>query len=141
MDEEPPVKHRAMVKGAVNRESGLWNDVFIINIGGDTNDALLLAFEAGEELQDRIGPIHMPADGILAGEHAFGKTLADEDDRFFRLRVEVVEIAAGENGNAQGGKESGRDYTEIGARIILDAVGVAVTRKLQAGPEVAGVSP
>ena len=81
MDEESAVEHRAMVKGAVNRESGLRNNVFIVNIGGDANDAQRLALEPGEELQYRIGPKHMTVDSVLAREHPLGQALADDDSR------------------------------------------------------------
>ena len=93
MDEEAAAKHRTVVKRAVNGESGPRNYVFVVNIGGEANNALLLGLKPGEELQHRIGPIDMATDGVLTGEHALGKSLANNNDGLFRLGVEVVEIA------------------------------------------------
>ena len=42
----------------------------------------------------------MSPDGILTREHALGESRAHDDDGLLGLRIEVVEIAAGEDGNA-----------------------------------------
>ena len=67
------------------------------------------------------GSVHddMAVDSVLAGEHALRHALADDDDRLAALAVVVVEIAAGEDGNAEGGEKSGRDGAELRARIFF----------------------
>src|SRR2546425_7935811 len=83
----------------------------------------------------------MPIDGILIGEHALCESLTDDDDGLFTMAVEIVEITAGDDGNAERGKESGRDDAHVRARIFF-AVGTDVTipGELDAGT-VAAVAP
>src|SRR5205085_10779564 len=83
----------------------------------------------------------MAADGILAGKHAIGERLAHYDDGLFRLRVEVVEITAPEDRNAERGKESGRDRAEVCARIVFRTMDMAIRRKLQARAVEAAIPP
>jgi hypothetical protein len=89
VDEKATAKHWTLVKGAVNAERGLRNDVSVVNIGRDTDDAVrrdktrLFEIGPGEELQHGIGPIDMPIDRILVGEHALCESLADDNDRLF----------------------------------------------------------
>jgi hypothetical protein len=105
MDEKAIAKHWTLFQGAVNAERGLRNDVSVVNIGGNTDDAVwrdkTRPFEIGpgEELQHGICTIDMPIDRILVGEHALCESLADNNDRLFMIPVviliiERIEIAA-----------------------------------------------
>src|SRR5208282_6628749 len=85
-----------------------------------------LRVNPGDELQHRISPVHMAINGILIGEHALCERLTDDSDRLVAVAVEIVEIPAGEDGNAQRGKESGRDHAKLRARILF-AGGMNVT--------------
>ena len=89
VNEKATAKDQTLVKGVVDGECGLRNDVLVVNIGRDTDDAVrrdktrLFEIGSGEELQHGIGPIDMPIDGILIGEHALCESLADDNDRLF----------------------------------------------------------
>ena len=62
--------------------------------------------------------------------------MADDDDVLFALAVESVEIAAGDEGNAESGEKSGRNGAELGARIFFaGSAHVAVGGELEAGTE------
>src|SRR5690242_9628494 len=118
VNEKTPPKDPALVKRVVDSNDGLGNDVFIVNIRGNTDDAVWgyhtrdFAFAAAGILQHGVGPIDMPIHGILIGKHALGKSLTDDDHGLaIRLAIERVEIAAGNNGNAQRRKKSRRDAT------------------------------
>ena len=60
--------------------------MFIVNIGRDADDAVrrhqarLFGIGSREELQYGIGPVDVPIDGILIGEHALRQSLADDHD-------------------------------------------------------------
>src|SRR5437660_5947439 len=102
VDEKATAKHWTLFKGAIDGESGLRNDISVVNIGGDADDAMrrhktrLFEIGPGEELQHGIRPIDMPIDGIMIGEHTLCEGLADDNDGlFFTLAIEIVEIAAG----------------------------------------------
>jgi len=102
-------------------------------------------FEIGpvEEFQHGIGPIDVPIDRILVGEHAPRKTLADDHDRLRVVAVvQRVEIAAGNDGNAKRRKESGRDDAPFRPR-ILDTRGmdVSVGGELQTIGTEEGIAP
>ena len=75
----------------------------------------------------------MPVHRILVGEHALGERLADDHDRLVRiLAIERIEITAGNDGNAQRRKESGRDGTRLRAWILYTGgMHMAVGRELQ----------
>ena len=76
VDEKAAAKYWKLVKGAINGQRGLRNDVYVVNIGRDPDDSVrrrqtrLFEIGPGEELQHRIRPIDMPIDRILVGEHA-----------------------------------------------------------------------
>src|SRR5262245_46652263 len=63
----------------------------------------------------------MPINSILIRERALCESLTDDDDGIFIfiLAVEVVEITTGEDGNAERGKESGRNDTRLRARVLV----------------------
>src|SRR5579863_101200 len=85
----------------------------------------------------------MPIDRILIGEHALCERLTDDDDGIliFTLAVELVEITAGEDGNAERGKESGRDDTPLRARIhFAHGMSMTVGGELQADAG-SGITP
>ena len=93
------------------------------------------------DFQDRIGPEHVPIDGVLIGEHALREGFADDGDGLFAFDVELIEIASRDDGNAQRRKESGRDDTILRARVLFaGAVIVTIGAELQAGTG-AGIAP
>src|SRR5262249_7955061 len=107
MNEKAATKDRALVEGIVDGDGGLVNNVFIVNISSNADDAVRghhardFELAATGILQNRIGPIDMPINGILIGKHALGKSLADDDDRLaITLAIERVEIASRNDGNA-----------------------------------------
>ena len=118
----------------------------IVNVGGDTDDAVrrdkarLFEIGPGEELQHGIRPIDMPIDRILVGEHALCESLADDNDRLFIILViERIEIAAGNDRNAKRRKKSGRDGTRLRPGILYaGGMDVSVSGELQTGT---GASP
>ena len=144
VDEKATAKHWTLFKGAVNGERGLRNDVSVVNIGGDADDAVrretrLFEIGPGEELQHGIRPIDMPIDRILVGEHALCESLADDDDGLFIILViERIEIAAGNDRNAERRKESGRDDTPLRPRILFaGGMDMSVGGELQTRPAAA----
>src|ERR1700678_550587 len=138
VDEEASAKDWTLFQRTIDGEGGLGNDVFIINVGGNADDAVRRAherlFDVGprEELQHRIRPIDMPIDCILIRKHALCESLADDNDGLFIvtmiliLVIECIEIAAGDDGNTESRKKSGRDYTPLRAGIFY-ARGMDVT--------------
>src|SRR4030095_4109101 len=120
MDEKTAAKKRTLFKGVVNGEGRLRNDMRIVNIGGDTNDALQLPGGlTAVGFQDRIGPEHVTIDWVLIGEHAPRKGFADDGDGLFASTVEFIEIATGNDGNAQRREEPGRDNTKLRAWVLF----------------------
>src|SRR5713226_4994148 len=147
VDEKAAAKDCALFKGAIDSEDGFRNNVFVVNIGGNANDTVrrdkTRPLEVGrrEELQHRIGPIDVPVDGILIGEHAPCESLTDDYDGLFILVVEIVEITAGDDGNAERGKESGRDDTPLRTRIFFTGgMNMTVGGELEADTD-AGIAP
>jgi hypothetical protein len=137
VDEKTTAKDWTLFKRTINGNGGLGNDVSIVNVGGDADDAVrrhharLFEVGPGRELQDRIRPIDMPIDGILIGEHALCESLADDNDGLFItiiliLVVECIEVATGDYGNAKRRKKSRRDDTPLRARIFYTG-GMGVT--------------
>src|SRR5216684_3110494 len=142
VDEEATAKDWTLFKGAVDGEDRPRNDVFVVNIRGDANDAVRRGANPGDEFYHRIRPIEMPIDGVLIGEHSLSASLTDHNDRFFVLAVELIEIAAGDDGNTERGKKAGRDGAQLGARIFLaGGTNVAIRRKLKARAKAAGIAP
>ena len=83
MDEEATAKHGTLFKGAIDGEDRTGNDVFVVNIGSDANDAVRRGANPGNEFDHGIGPIDMAIDGILIGEHAFCESLTNDNDWIF----------------------------------------------------------
>ena len=88
MDEKATAKQWTFFKRAVDGERGLRNDVSVVNIGGDADDAVrrdqrAFSDRSRDELQHGISPIDMPIDRILIGEHALCESLADDNDGLF----------------------------------------------------------
>jgi hypothetical protein len=109
--------------------------VFVVNIGGDADDAVRCGANPRDEFQHGIGPIDMPINSILMRKHALCQRLTDDDDGIFifTLAVEVIEITTREDGNAEGGEESGRYDTPLRARIFFaPGMNMTVGGELQA---------
>src|SRR5215469_6972443 len=70
----------------------------------------------------------MPIDSVLIGEHALCESLADDHDRLLViiLIVERIEVASGDDGNAERRKKSRRDDTPLRPGILY-AGGMGVT--------------
>src|SRR5882724_5306824 len=98
VNEEAAAPNFSLVKGAVDGERGAGNNVFVIYIGGDTDDAAWLPADINE-LHHRISPINVAIHGVLRWEHALCERFADDDDRLFALAVEGVKVAAGDDRN------------------------------------------
>src|SRR5262249_40279587 len=138
---EATSKHWPLFKRRVYRDRGLRNDVSVVYVGRDADDAMrrqnarLFAIGTGYELQNGIRPIDMPIDGVLIGKHALRESLADDDDRLsVLLIVERIKIAARDNGNAERRKESGRYDTPVRAGILnVRGVDVTIGRELHSG--------
>src|SRR5258708_2219657 len=141
VDEKAAAKDGTLFKGAINGDDGPRNDMLVVNIGGDANDAVRRGVNPGSKFHHGIGPIDMAADGILIGEHALCERLADNSDGLLTLPVELVEITSAEDGNAQRGKESGRNDTQLRARILARRMNMAVGRELQPEPAGAELAP
>ena len=140
VDEEVAAEHE-LFERMVNGEDGAGDDVLVIDVGGDADDAGGLGSEAGDEFDDGIGPGDVAVDGVLAGEHALGEGLADDDDLLGAEAVGGVKIAAGNDGDAERGEKSWGDAAELGARVFAGDGGVAFGGELEAGAEAACVAP
>src|SRR4029077_3447679 len=116
VDEEAAAKDGTLFKRAIDGEHGTRNNVLVVNISSDADDAVGRVANPGDEFKHGIRPIDMPIDGILIGEHALCESLTDDSHGLLTFAVERVEIAAGDDGNAERGKESGRDGPQLPAR-------------------------
>src|SRR5229473_6550008 len=118
VDEKAAAKHWTLFKRVINGEDGSRNDVFVVNVGSDANDAVRRGVDPGDEFHHGIRPVDMPINGILIGEHSLRKSLTHDNDRIFTLTVELIEVAALNDGHTECGKESGRNSAQVGARIL-----------------------
>src|SRR6267154_2538316 len=108
MKRRPP-KIAPSSKGTVNSERRFRNDMFIVNVGSNPDNAVrrgkarLFEIGPGEELQHRIRPIDMPIDRILVGEHTPCDSLTNDNDGLLIiiLVIKRIEIAAGNDRNAK----------------------------------------
>src|SRR5262249_13294190 len=123
---------RALVKAVVNRDGRLRNDMHVVDIRNDANDALRLRPVRTRDLQDRIAPEHMAIDRVLTRKHPQGERLADDGDRLLVFHVAFIEVAPSKNRNAERGEKPRRDYPILRPRIFLTRrMFVAVSAKLQ----------
>src|SRR5207302_754999 len=125
-----PAKDGALCKGAIDGDDGLGNDVLVVNIGSYADDAVRGGVNPGSILHHGIGPIDMPADGILIGEHALCESLADDGDGLFTLTVEFVEIAAAKDRYSERRKESRGNDAQLRARILARGMSMPVGGEL-----------
>src|SRR5437667_10478204 len=141
VDEQTAAKQWTLFKGIIDGERALRDDMHIVNIRGDANDALQLRRGLARDFQDWIGPEHGLIDGVLTGEYALREGLANDCDGVFGLNVEFVEIATRNDGNAQRRKEPGRDNTNLRAGVVFArGLNVTVDVELQAGTRT-GIAP
>src|SRR5207245_6180059 len=96
--------------------------------------------DPGCELQHGISPIDTPIEGILIGEHALRESLTDDSNGIVLLAVGIVEITAGDDGNAERGKESGRDDAHMRARVFIGDMNMTIGGELHTETE-AGIAP
>ena len=85
------------------------NHVFIVNVADHADDAARRSADVNK-LHHGIGPHQVMADGILIREHELREGLADDDDLVAILVIGFVEIASGEDGDAEPGEKTGRDW-------------------------------
>src|SRR6478735_6347310 len=67
MDEKTATKQRTLFKGVVDRDCWLRNDMHIVDIGGDANDALRRPGRSASGFQYGIAPEYVPIDRVLIG--------------------------------------------------------------------------
>ena len=130
-----------LIERMIDGESGAGDYVLVVDIGGDADDAARPGAD-GDELHHGIGPHDVLIERVLLGNICYRDTLADDDDFFGVFAIEVVEIAAFDDGDAEGGEESGRDGAELRVGIFF-AIGahVAFCGELEAGTEDALIAP
>src|SRR5262249_27839766 len=119
VDEKAAAKQWTLFKRMVDRDGWLRNDMHVVDIGYDANDSLKFRRSIAAVFQNRIGPEHVAIDRVLIGKHALSKRVADDGRIFFALNVEIVEIPARHDGDAQRGKKSGRDHSILCTRVLL----------------------
>src|ERR1700691_2759273 len=142
VNEHGAPQQRHLLEGMIDGEGGAGDDVLVIEIGEDANDAARGSAEARDELDDGIGPRKAAIDSILIGEHALRDTLADDDNLLGVAAIGLVKITPSNHREAERGEKSGRDGTELGALILFPgAADVTFGGELQAGTEVACVAP
>ena len=130
-----------LIDGLVDGHEGLGNDVFVVEVRDDADDAAGLWTDA-DELDDAVGPAQFAIEGGLAGKERVGDAFADDDDALGAILVGFAEIAALEQGHAQGVKEAGRDGAEAGAWIFLAVFALgSVDGEHHADGEGAAVTP
>ena len=61
----------------------------------------------------------MVVDRVPIGEHALRQALTDDDHGFAAPAIGIVEIASGDDRDAEGGEESGRYGPKAATRILL----------------------
>ena len=118
VDEQAAAPELLLAEGMIDGEGRAGHDVLVVDIRGDADDAARLGADV-DELHDRVGPHEVAVDGVLIGEHAPRQALADDDDLLAAVAVGVVEVAAGDDRDAERGEEAGRDGAESGARILF----------------------
>src|SRR5258708_22486483 len=139
VDKKVATKEWTFLKGVIDSEDGLGNNVLVVNIGGDADDAVWGGTNPGGELEHGVRPKEVPIESILIGEHALCESLTyDKDGLCTFMAVEIVEITAGNDGNAKRGKESGRDDAQLRARVLSGGMDMTVGGKLEAE---AGIAP
>ena len=117
------------------------NHVFIVNVADHADDAARRSADVNK-FHHGIGPHQVMADGILIREHELREGLADDDDLVAILVIGFIEIASGEDGDAERGEKTGRDCAQICAGIIFTgAANLTVGRELEAGAKAACVTP
>jgi len=130
-----------LIDGLVDGHGGVGDDVFVVEVGDDTDDAARVIADA-DEFHDAVGPAHGAADGFLAGEEVVGDALADDDDAVGSVFVGVAEVTAFEEGDAEGGEVSRRDRAEVGAEVFACVfAGGTFDGKGKADDECLGVAP
>src|SRR5579864_2150980 len=135
MDEKTSAKERAFLEWDINGLQRLRDQVHVVDVCSDPNNAMRLLAYPRNELDDRVGPIKMAIDGVAAGEHAAGQGFTDDNYRVVRLAVKIVEITARDDGSPNGRKKARRDDAHLRARIFARMRNVAIAGKFEAyGP-------
>src|SRR5580704_958122 len=125
----------------IDRERRSRLNMLVVHIGGNTHDAARCGADV-DELHYRVGPHDVAIDGILTGEHALRRALADDDHRLAAAPVVVVEITAGDEWHPQRREESRRHHPKSRQRVFfVIAFYVALPAELEAGTLIAGVAP
>src|SRR5438445_13881114 len=118
MDKKVAAKEWTLFKGVIDGEDGLRNDVLVVNIGGDADDAMRGGANPGGELEHWIRPKDVPIDGILIGEHTLCESLTDDDDRLTALfAVPLAEMTVTAAAHAEDGEQAVRDDAHPGTGV------------------------
>src|SRR5579864_4722527 len=94
------IQASAFGKGAVDGRGRLRDDVNVVYVGSNADDAVrrlrtrLFRVVTGKEFKDGIGPVNMASHSTLTGPHALSQSFADDHDGLALPVVEVVEIAS-----------------------------------------------
>ena len=118
MNEQPAGPTLLLGQRLIDGERRARHHIFVVNVGHDPHDAAGRAAKV-DEFDHGIGPHHVAIHGVLIGEHALGDTLAYDDDGLARAAIAIVEIASGDQRDAEGGKKTGRDHTDPRTWIIF----------------------
>src|SRR6202023_2359417 len=94
-------------EGVIDGHGWARHYIFIINIGCHPDDAARPGTDV-DKFYDRIGPHYVAVHGLLVGEHVLGQALADDDHEFAAAAISIVEIASGDDGDAERAEKSRR---------------------------------
>ena len=132
VDKQASAEKRPLCNRVIDGLRGLRNNVQIVYIGSNADDAMRLDLNSWNKFQDRIRPIHVSVDRILIGEHLLGKRLTDDNHRVIRFAVKVIKITSRNDRNPERSKKTRRDDAQLGVRIFARARNMPITGKLQA---------
>ena len=115
--------------------------VLVVHIGRDADNAPGRGAHL-DELHHRIGPHHVPVDRILIREHPLRQALAHDDDLLAAAAIGFVEIASGDDRDAECRKKTGRDGPQLRPRIFFTRPpDMAVRGEIKSGTKSARVAP
>jgi hypothetical protein len=95
----------------IDRHPGSLGNILVVGVGNNADDS---AWQHPAEV--RIGPPHLPVQGLTVRKQSKRDALADNDDGVVAVAVLVGEVAARDDRNADDIKEPRRDDAEPRAR-------------------------
>ncbi len=140
MDEDAAAAN-FLLERVIDAQRRTRNDVLIVDVGGDTDDAAWLGLDV-DELHHRIGPHQAAVDRVARAEHAPRHALADDDDRLGIATIGVGEITAGDDRHTKRAEEARRYRAESCPRIFFAVrLRIPLDRELESRAERAGIAP